>query len=173
MLWERDGLNVVQLLGVAGGRLFVTTREGVQAIGVGTGLTVWQQPSEGKLAGLGRGLIVGGWLLWPTHDPRLPLRALTLAEGAQQRGDDGVGLFAEPSYFDPTQLRHIPPGNLAFGQGCLIVAGTDALVGFVPAEPLPAMPDHRPHVQTGSVVAPPVGGRAAWLGSGLIRPASQ
>lgn len=147
VLWERDGFAVVQLLGATCGRVFLTTPQGVHAVSAATGLTIWQQPSEGRLAGRGRGLIAGGWLFWPTQDDRLPMRALTLVDGRQQKGDE-ESPFAEPSFFDPTQLRLIPAGNLAFGHGCLIVAGIDTLVVFVPADrlpPLPAAPETRPH----------------------------
>ena len=149
VLWERDGMEIIHLLGSAQGRVFFTTRQGVQAISAATGLTSWQQPSEGRLRSQGRGLLAGSWLLWPTQDTKLPMRAVTLAEGAQQKGAE-ANPFAEPSVFDPTQLRLIPAGNLAFGNGCLVVAGADELVAFVPAarQPLlPAEPDRRPHIQ--------------------------
>src|SRR5438270_10679192 len=74
VLWERDGLEVVQLLGSAQGRVLFTTRQGVQSVGAATGLPHWQQPSDGRLAGQGRGLVAGSWLLWPTRDEKLPLR---------------------------------------------------------------------------------------------------
>jgi outer membrane protein assembly factor BamB len=147
VLWERDGLEIVHVLGATHGRLLLTVRHGLQALDAGSGLTLWQQPSEGRLVGQGRGLIAGSWLLWPTHDPKLPLRALTIAEGRQQKGDE-ENPFTEPAVFDPTQLRLIPAGNLAFGNGCLVVAGADELVAFVPADrqpPQPAGPEGRPH----------------------------
>lgn len=147
--WERDGLEIVHLLGSAQGRVLFTTRQGVHAVSAATGLPIWQQPSAGQLASQGRGLIAGSWLLWPTRDAKLPLRGLTLAEGRQQKGDE-ENAFAEPSVLEPTLLRHIPAGNLAFGNGCLIVAGPDELVAFVPRarQPLlPAEPDHRFHIQ--------------------------
>jgi outer membrane protein assembly factor BamB len=136
--WERDGLEVVHLLGVAEGRLLLTTRPGMQAIRADTGAIDWVQPSDGRLPPLGRGLVAGGWVFWPTRDPHLPLRAIAPTDGRQARGDDR--LFDEPTLFDPTQLRRIPPGNIAFGEGCLVVAGTDELVGFVPAELQPVPP---------------------------------
>ena len=147
VLWEREGLEVVHILGATQGKVLLTTRDGLHAVSAATGLTVWQQPSEGRLAGLGRGLIAGSWLLWPTQDAKLPFRAVTLADGRQQRPEESR-LFAEPSFFDPTQLRQLPPGNLAFGRDCLIIAGSDELVGFIPAQRLPpAAPRPQPHVQ--------------------------
>jgi outer membrane protein assembly factor BamB len=147
VLWERDGLEIVHVLGATRGRVLLTVRHGLHAVDAATGLTLWQQPSEGRLAGQGRGLIAGSWLLWPTHDGKLPLRAVTIAEGRQQKGDE-ENPFAEPAVFDPTQLRLIPAGNLALGNGCLVVAGADQLVAFVPADrlpPQPAVPESRPH----------------------------
>jgi outer membrane protein assembly factor BamB len=156
VLWERDGCEAVHVLGATRGRVFLTTRQGLQAVSTTTGQSVWQQPSEGRLAGLGRPLLAGGWLFWPTQDTRLPLRTVTLAEGRQQQGDD-ESPFAEPSFFDPTQLRLIPPGNLALGNNCLVVAGTDELLVFAPSErlpPLPAAPETRPHARAGTAGAP-------------------
>jgi outer membrane protein assembly factor BamB len=149
VLWERDGLEVVNLLGSSQGRVLFTTRQGVHAVSAATGLPLWQQPSDGRLAGLGRGLIAGSWLLWPTRDAKLPLRGVTLAEGRQQKGDE-ENPYAEPALLEPTLLRHIPAGNVAFGNGCLVVAGTDELVAFVPRTPQPlrpAEPESRPHLQ--------------------------
>jgi outer membrane protein assembly factor BamB len=149
VLWECDGVEIVQLHGSTQGRVVFTTRHGAQAVSAANGVTLWRQPSEGTLAGLGRGLIAGSWLLWPTQDVKLPLRGITLAEGRQQKGDEDHP-FAEPSYFDPTQLRRIPAGNLAFGKDCLVVAGADELVAFVPRGRLPlvpAEPERRPLLQ--------------------------
>jgi outer membrane protein assembly factor BamB len=149
VLWEREGLEIVQLNGITQGRLLFSTRQGVHAVNVATGMALWQQPSEGSLGGLGRGLLAGSWMLWPTQDTRLPMRAVTLAEGRQQKGDED-NPFAEPSFFDPTQLRGIPAGNLALGQGCLVVATADELVAFVPRGPLrlvPAEPERRQLLQ--------------------------
>ena len=42
----------------------------------------------------------------------------------------------EPEFFEPTMLRGIRPGNMAFGQGCIVVAGADELVAYVPQKHL-------------------------------------
>jgi len=127
VLWERDGMGVVQLLGAAHGRLIFTTPSGIRALNAATGGDQggWAQPDEGKLPGLGRGLLAGGWVFWPTQDSRLPLRALSQEHGSQQRGEEA---------FEPTQLRNLVPGNFAAGGGCLVVAGAEELVGYVPPE---------------------------------------
>jgi outer membrane protein assembly factor BamB len=122
-LWEREGMEVVHLLGVSAGRLIFTTAGGIRALDAATGDDSggWRQPAVGRLPAFGRGLLVGGWVLWPTQDPRLPLRALNAAEGGQQRGAD---------IRDPTRLHRLRPGNLAFGGGCLVVADTEELIGY-------------------------------------------
>jgi outer membrane protein assembly factor BamB len=127
ILWERDRLEVVHLLGVARQRLIFTTPGGIRALNADTGGDQggWSEPAEGKLPGLGRGLLVGGWVFWPTQDPKLPLRAVSQEDGCQERGQDT---------FDPTQLRSIRPGNMALGGGCLVVAGANELVGYVSPE---------------------------------------
>jgi hypothetical protein len=33
---------------------------------------------------------------------------------------------------DPTRLRRLAPGNMAFGSGCLVVAGVEDMVGYGP-----------------------------------------
>jgi outer membrane protein assembly factor BamB len=134
VLWERDRLEVVHLLGAAEGRLIFTTPGGIRAISAATGgdQPGWSQPAEGRLPGLGRGVLAGGWVFWPTQDPKLPLRALNQEDGSQERGQE---------MFDPTQLRGICAGNLVVGGGCLVVAGTEELVGYVPPERF--LPQHQ------------------------------
>jgi outer membrane protein assembly factor BamB len=126
-LWERDRIEVVHLLGCGQDRLVFTTPQGIRAVGARTGADAdgWVQPAEGRLPGYGRGLLAGGWVFWPTQDPRLPMRALNVEDGTPQRGEDVL---------EPTRLRHLAAGNLAYGDGCLVVAGVDDLIGYVPPE---------------------------------------
>jgi outer membrane protein assembly factor BamB len=127
MLWERDDIEVVHLLGCTHGRLVFTTPGGIRAVGARTGSDAdgWLQPAEGRLPGFGRGLLAGGLAFWPVRDAKLPLRVLNVEDGRQWKGED---------YFEPTQLRRIRPGNMASGQGCLVVAGVEELVGYVAPE---------------------------------------
>jgi outer membrane protein assembly factor BamB len=122
-LWEREGMDVVHLLGVSAGRLIFTTTGGIRALAAATGADDggWRQPALGRLPAFGRGLLAGGWVLWPTQDPRLPLRALNEADGGQERGSD---------LLDPTRLHRLRPGNMAPGGGCLVVADTEELIGY-------------------------------------------
>jgi hypothetical protein len=149
VLWEREGLDIVHIVGVTRGRVLLTTRYGMHAVASATGLTVWQQPSVGRLPCLGRGLLAGHWLLWPTQDEKLPTRTLTVMDGMQQK-DEPFASFAEPAVFDPTQLRLIPPGNMALGQGCLLVAGIEELTAFVPLDRLAPVPPAVPRPPAGA-----------------------
>ncbi len=137
LLWQREGIEVVHLLGVTRGRVYFTTPGGLRCIDSGapegdSPRKTWLQPAQGTLPGLGRGLLAGGWLLWPTQDPKLPLRGVTLAEGEQERFAIEKKAPLEPEFLEPTMLRAILPGNMAFGQDCLAVAGLDKLAVYVP-----------------------------------------
>jgi hypothetical protein len=83
------------------------------------------------LPSLGRGLIAGGALSWPTQDRELPNRVIAL--------DDGF------PHIDPTRLSGMPAGNWAFGQGCLAIAGLKELVVYTPSRYPPMPLDPRPH----------------------------
>jgi hypothetical protein len=119
-LWSRDGLHPVHLLGVSDGRLLLTTRTGLRAIHSLTGddRGAWAQPDEGALPALGRALVAGGWIFWPTHDAERPMRAVSVVDGGQER--DGLT-------FDLVELQKLPPGNLAFAHDCLVVAGAEEM----------------------------------------------
>lgn len=147
--WEVESVELVHLLGVSEGRLVATTRNGLLALHTSTGHIDWMQPSEGRLPSLGRGLIAGPWVVWPTQDAELPYRAVMLRGG-------------EPPSFDPTRLSTLPVGNLAFGQGCLAIGGLQELVVYVPAhkgQPLPPL-DVRPQARLESLYR-----RARWQAS--------
>src|SRR5262249_51442245 len=63
--WEREGIVTSHLLGVGQDRLIFTTTDGLRAVGIVEGADSWAQPAVGKLATLGRGLLVGDVVLWP------------------------------------------------------------------------------------------------------------
>jgi outer membrane protein assembly factor BamB len=123
VLWERDGLDVVHLLGVNAGRLFFTTTQGLRAVRADNGLDQggWARPDEGRLATFGRGLLAGASILWPTQDALLPVRAVSQTDGLQ-----GAGLA-----LDPTQFRRLNPGNFAWAHGCLMVADGEYLSAYL------------------------------------------
>lgn len=129
--WEVEGVEVVHLLGVSHNRVFVATRAGLQTYRTSSGRSEWMQPSDGRLPSLGRGLIAGSSLFWPTQDAQLPCRVFTLREGTQ--------------VVDPARLWALPAGNWGFGHGCLAVAGQSELVVYVPPRHVPKLPiDPRP-----------------------------
>jgi hypothetical protein len=131
--WEVEGIEVVHLLGIVNGRLLTATRDGLASMETAAGQIEWTQPTSGRLPSLGRGMIAGGWLIWPTQDAKLPYRAVGLRGGRQQED-------ADAQIFDPTMLHTLPVGNLAFGQGCVAIAGLSELVVFVPPQRLRQLP---------------------------------
>src|SRR5690606_29180533 len=104
-LWESRPVEVQHLLGVGPDRLIFTTGSfprGLRAVVARTGedLRSWIQPGDGsELPALGRGFLAGDWVFWPT---RHGLRLLDAQTG-------------QPADIDPTRLRHIHGGNLAYG----------------------------------------------------------
>ncbi len=125
LLWETARLEVVHLLGVARGKVIVTTPQGIRAVNAETGQTAWAQPDDGaKLPGYGRGLLAGGWVFYPTATGE-PLRALNVDTGEPEKGAES---------FPPELFWKMERGNLVFGNGCLAVAGTEVLSVYVPEE---------------------------------------
>jgi outer membrane protein assembly factor BamB len=126
-LWERDRIEVTHLLGAADGRLIFTTPNGIRALLADTGLDAvsaqshergWLQPVDGKISPFGRGLLLGDMVLWPTRE--YGLLVLSQADGEQ------------PDDLDPTAIKKIRPGNMAFGNDCLAVADKNELAIYVP-----------------------------------------
>jgi outer membrane protein assembly factor BamB/tetratricopeptide (TPR) repeat protein len=125
LLWERDRLEVVHLLGIANGRLIFTTtagrpgtRSAIRAVEAATGADVrdWLQPADGDLPSFGCGFVAGDQVVWPTRDG---VRILSLDDG-QQRADR-----------DPVELRHLVSGNMVYGNGYLVVADAGRLFAYV------------------------------------------
>lgn len=144
--WEAEETEIVHLLGVAEGRVLTATRTGLQAFDTQTGRAEWLQPSEGRLPSLGRGLLAGSWLYWPTQDSLLPTRAVTVHGGKLEAASPSV--LPEPRFFDPTMFATMPAGNWAFGQGCLVIAGGSELVVYAPPRYVPKAPvDPRPQTR--------------------------
>jgi outer membrane protein assembly factor BamB/tetratricopeptide (TPR) repeat protein len=120
VLWQRGPVEVIHLLGVAGGRLVFTTttpRRGIRALDAATGLDTngWVQPEVDELSSFGRGLLAGELIYWPTHSG---LRILRVEDGRP----------TESSY--PLFLNEAVRGNLAVGCGCLAVAGAEELAVY-------------------------------------------
>ena len=123
LLWSRERIEAVSLLGVGQGRLIFTTmtpQAGLRAVSAADGgdRGGWFRTSAGgtdPLILFGRGFLAGDLVYWPTYNRVYALR--------QKDGD-------QPS--DPSLLHAVPPGNLAFGSGALVVAGKDTLHIFAP-----------------------------------------
>lgn len=139
LVWNRRRLSIVDLVGVAEGRVVFTVPRGIRALDADSGLDDggWVQPSEGRLPPLGRPLLAGRWVLWPTADPEYPFRGLTIAQGLQERFPSDGKADGEPMFFEPTMLRRLPAGNVVYGEGCLVIAGPKEIAVFVPGA-LPA-----------------------------------
>lgn len=130
--WEAEGIEVVHLLGVANGRVFLTTRNGVQALETAHGHTDWvAQPSGGRLPSVGRGLLAGGWVYLPMQGGS---GALDLHTGKLQR-EAALSVLPEPESYP--NMQFLPAGNWALGHNCLAIAGLTELVVFVPPEQQP------------------------------------
>jgi outer membrane protein assembly factor BamB len=119
LVWKTDPVaeevKLSHLLGVARGRL-VATGDRVLLFDVKSGKLAATWPDSGKFEGYGRGLLAGNRIYWPTRDKIEVL-------------DQGSGLRAEPP-IKLMEIYHSSGGNLAAGDGYLIVAQPDALVVF-------------------------------------------
>jgi len=133
ILWQRDHLDVVQLLGVGRGKLIFSTWRnlsqgrveagGLRAVDAYNGSDAggWMLPDDGAgLVPFGRGLLVGDLVLWPTY--RLPFGVLAV------RQEDG----RQPD--NPTLLHRIRSGHLVCANGILLVTDRQALYAYVPEE---------------------------------------
>jgi outer membrane protein assembly factor BamB/tetratricopeptide (TPR) repeat protein len=122
LIWESAPREVVHLLGVAAKRLIFTTAtkpRGIRALDTATGadLRDWIQPEDGgdDLPSLGRGLLAGNLVFWPTSHG---LRLLSQEDGK----------VLQDAYLPKNSVM----GNLATGSGCLIAATDRELIGYVP-----------------------------------------
>ncbi|MBX6311727.1 MAG: PQQ-binding-like beta-propeller repeat protein, partial [Isosphaeraceae bacterium] len=110
---DREYPDVVHVLGVAKGRLIATGNH-VYTLDVRTGksLGVWPDSGPGY-EGFGRGLLAGDQIYWPTRDKIYVL-------------DQATGLESERGPIDLAQAFGTGGGNLAVGDGYLVVAGLDS-----------------------------------------------
>jgi outer membrane protein assembly factor BamB/tetratricopeptide (TPR) repeat protein len=118
LLWQRDEIEVVHLLGVGKGRLIFTTPKGIRAVFAADGRDVpgWYQPSVETLPPFGRGFLAGELVFWPTGGT---IHLLNQKDGQQ------------PDNLIPVEGK-IAPGNLAYGDGCLAVADARELRIYAP-----------------------------------------
>jgi outer membrane protein assembly factor BamB len=120
LVWEQDGLrDVLHVLGVSGRNLIVSGKR-IAAVDVLSGRINWAWPEseQAGIRGMGRGVIAGNEIFWPTRNE---IYALDPKSGAQTRS--------------PISLKPLEGGaNLAASQGRLVVAGYDELLLLAPAE---------------------------------------
>jgi len=129
-LWEREAMKVVHLLGVGQERLIFSTVEGLRAVGAADGSDAagWMVPDAGgPRAPMGRGLLIGDLVLWPTVRPG-DLSTPSGVEVVRQSDGRPAG--------DPSLLHRLPAGNLVYANGCLAVADRQTLSVFVPPQML-------------------------------------
>lgn len=116
--WERDGVDVVQLLGVTRGRLIATfsgSIRGIRGMDVRSGAERlpdgWTQHDDGGVATFGRGFVTPDLVYWPTK------------HGLQ---------FLNPEDGNPAR-QPIPGmfGNLAYAEGCFVMTNATEVHGFV------------------------------------------
>jgi outer membrane protein assembly factor BamB len=122
-LWDRPPiLEVVQMLGVIDGKLIITADgifHGIGAIDTATGKIDRQWGDLRAAAPFGRGLILGGVVLFPSRNNGLLV----------------LDRSGKPVY-GPTLFRDLPGGNLACGNGTLAIAMADHILrlSFDPPE---------------------------------------
>jgi outer membrane protein assembly factor BamB len=133
VLWEREKLDVVHLVGVGDGRLIFSTYRSVQQGGLvagglravdaetGSDKLGWSLPDDGGgLLPYGRPLLVGDLVLWPTL--RAPFGVFAVQQKDGQQPDN------------PALLHRVPSGNVLYAGGRLLVTDRQALYVFAPSE---------------------------------------
>jgi outer membrane protein assembly factor BamB len=121
IIWERDRIEVQHLLGVAKGRVLLTTRTpsgGLRAINAndGSDRAGWfRSGADAPIYSVGRGLLAGDFIVWPTLHHVYFVR--------QEDGEQDA---------DATMARGLPSGNMAFGDGILAVADREELHIYAP-----------------------------------------
>jgi outer membrane protein assembly factor BamB/Flp pilus assembly protein TadD len=121
LLWKTepiaDDVKLSHVLGVAKGRLIVTGDRAL-LFDVKTGKLAgsWPDSSNKSLEGYGRGLLAGDMIYWPTRNDIQIL-------------DQRTGLRSEPP-IKLAEAYHTTGGNLAAGDGYLVVSKQDGIVVF-------------------------------------------
>ncbi len=117
LLWDREGVDVVHLLGVTHGKLIATfagPMKGIRGLNVTTGAETrpggWTQHAEGGLASFGRGFVTPDLIFWPTKHG---LYFLDPEDGSPARQP------IEGSF-----------GNLVYADGCFVVTRATEVIGF-------------------------------------------
>jgi outer membrane protein assembly factor BamB len=121
-LWQGEpGGGVTQLLGEAGGRLLCVTGDRIASVDAATGQAAGCWVKE-DLHPRGRGFLGDDLVFVPTRDGLRVFR--------QDNGELAEDWYAFLANGDAAP--GVMPGNLVFAEGCLVVAGSSHLLGFVP-----------------------------------------
>jgi outer membrane protein assembly factor BamB len=127
IVWAKREIEVEHILGVADGRLIITAsvmpgntvgesaETQIRALDAATGdKTIWAQPGDGRgIKPFGRGILFGKCILWPTMEGVCILQV-----------EDGK------SVYEPV-IESIRRGNIAYADGCLVVADLYSLSLYV------------------------------------------
>jgi outer membrane protein assembly factor BamB len=135
LIWEREGVEVIHLLGVARGRLIATFGgqvRGIRGVNLWTGAESgpggWTIHDDGGEGTFGRGLVTEDVVVWPT---RHGLRFLDPADGTQLRSPiPGPSARLPGGAPLPTPFPG-PFGNLCYADGVLVVTTATEVWGFV------------------------------------------
>jgi outer membrane protein assembly factor BamB len=135
-VWVNHQLpDALHLLGVIGRKLVVSGNR-ISTLDLESGKIAWNWPesSTAGIRGMGRGLVAGNEIFWPT---RTEIYALDPESGARTR--------------TPISLSPVSDcgANLAVAGGRLIAAGYDKLIAF--GTPTPAPEPNLPRTPTGAV----------------------
>jgi hypothetical protein len=127
-VWSTDQLpDVLHLLGVVRRNLIVSGNR-LAALDVLSGELkyVWPESQQAGIRGMGRGLVAGDEVFWPTRNEIYVIHAMT---GGQSRSPIPLGTISDAG------------ANLAAAHGRLVVAGPDKLTVFGPAVRVPPKKD--------------------------------
>jgi outer membrane protein assembly factor BamB len=142
-IWSTDKLpGALHVLGVVRRNLIVSG-DRLSAVDVRTGKLkfVWPEKQQQGLRGMGRGIVAGDEVFWPTRSEIYVIHGVT---GATSRKPIPLGTISDRG------------ANLAAAKGRLVVAGPDKLMLFGPAL---SVPPNRTKVQNNepltTIVPPP------------------
>jgi hypothetical protein len=123
-IWSTDMLpDALHLFGVVGDNLIVSGSR-LAALDVRSGAIrfVWPESEHAGIRGMGRGVVAGDEVFWPTRNEIYVIHGVT---GAQSRNPIPLGAISNCG------------ANLAAANGRLVVAGPDKLMAFGAALPVP------------------------------------
>ena len=131
-VWQNDQMaDALHLLGIVRRNLIVSGNR-LRGVDLRTGKLrfTWPESEHGGIRGMGRGLVAGDEIFWPT---RTEIHVIHGVTGARSRAPIPLGSISDHG------------ANLAAAQGRLIVAGHDKLMAFGPELPVPPNKNEKPN----------------------------